>query len=279
MELFCIRHIFTLPKKSNLKSRRLICEDEIIKSFNSVIKDNDKVIVLYSGLWSFIFNINFNKKKIPNYLLEIIEKIVSKKRTLVLPAYSGDSFLKNKEFHIDKSIDTNGLLPLTALKSKRYYRTPQPLHSYLVLGKLVKDIKYRSFKTSWGKDSIFEWFSKHNARICVFGVPWHKGCSYLHRYEELKQVPWRFYKIYKGDLYKNNKKIGKCFEKKYSKLINLKYDLLPISNCINKNKILKSNSKKFFLESTTCDEIDKANIRFFKNDPWKIIKNKSIIKK
>ena len=271
-------HTSTLRPRNNVNNKNLINEDEIIDGFNKVIKKSDKVIVLYSGLWSFIFNINFKKKKIPNYLLEIIEKIVSKKRTLVLPAYSGDSFLKNNEFHIDKSIDRNGLLPLTALKSKRYYRTPQPLHSYLVFGKLAKDIKRRSFETSWGKNSIFEWFSKHNARICVFGVPWHKGCSYLHRYEELKQVPWRYYKTYKGDLYKNNKKIGKCFEKKYSKLIGLKYDLSPIVNCINKKKILKSNSKKFFLESTTCDEIDKANIRFFKIDPWRIIKNKSIIK-
>ena len=80
-------------------------------------------------------------------------------------------------------------------------------------------------------------------------------------------------------MYKNNKKIGKCCEIKYSKLIGLKYDLSPIVNCINKKKILKFDFKKFFLESTTCDEIDKANIRFFKIDPWRIIKNKFIIKK
>ena len=68
-----------------------------------------------------------------------------------MPAYSGNTFLKNKKFHIDKTIDRNGLLPLTALKSKKYYRTPKPLHSYLFFGKLVKDIKYQKFKTSWGK--------------------------------------------------------------------------------------------------------------------------------
>lgn len=277
MELFFIRHIFTQLQKNNLKNKSLIYEDELIKSFNCVIKDDDKVIVLYSGLWSFIFNIAFNGKKIPDYLLLLIENIVSKKRTLVLPAFSGETFLKTKKFHIDKSIDRNGLLPVTALKSKRYYRTPQPLHSYLIYGKLVKEIENKTFETSWGENSIFEWFSKNNARLCVFGVPWHKGCSYLHRYEELNQVPWRFYKTFKGDLYKNNKKIGQCIEKKYSKIVGLKYDLSPIVNCINKKKILKSNSTKFFLQSTTCDEIDEASKKFFKKDPWKLIKNKSKI--
>ena len=195
----------------------MIFEEDIIESFNNVIKKNDKVIVLYSGLWSFIFNIDFKKKKIPDYLLLLIEKIVSKNRTLILPAFSGEAFLKTKKFHIDKSIDKNGLLPLTALKSKRYYRTPQPLHSYLVYGKLAKEIKNKNFETSWGKKSIFEWFSKNNARLCVFGVPWHKGCSYLHRYEELNQVPWRFYKTFKGDLYKNNRKIGNVLKKNIQK--------------------------------------------------------------
>ena len=70
-------HISTLRPRNNVNNKNLINEDEIIDGFNKVIKKSDKVIVLYSGLWSFIFNINFNKKKIPNYLLEIIEKIVS----------------------------------------------------------------------------------------------------------------------------------------------------------------------------------------------------------
>ena len=68
-----------------------------------------------------------------------------------MPAYSGDSFLKNNVFHIDKSIDRNGLLPLTALKSKRYYRTPQPLHSYLVFENLSKILNNEGLKPLGGK--------------------------------------------------------------------------------------------------------------------------------
>ena len=256
-----------------------ITETDIINAFRDVIKKNDKVIVLYSGLWSFIFNIKFKNKNIPKTLLEIIEQLITKKRTLILPAFSGENFLKTKKFHLDKTIDRNGLIPLQALKTKKYFRTPQPLHSYLVFGKHTKEISKLKFETSWGKKSLLEWLSKKNARICVFGVPWNKGCSYLHRFEELNQVPWRYFKVFEGKMYNFGKKIGKCREKKYSKFINLKYDLKPIVNEINQNKFLKYNGNKFFLESITCKEIDIASKKFFKKNPWKIVKNKKEIMK
>ena len=48
------------------------------------------------------------------------------------------------------------------------------------------------------------------------GVPWNKGCSYLHRYEELNKVPWRYFKTFKGEMFDKGKKIGTCMERKYS---------------------------------------------------------------
>ena len=256
-----------------MKSKHLITEDDFIKAFNKVIKKEDKVIVLYSGLWSFIFNIRFKDKDISKKLLELIENLISKERTLLLPAFSGEEFIDKKKFHLDKSIDRNGLLPAEALKSGKYYRTPQPLHSYLAIGKHVKEIKKLNLETSWGQNSLFQWLSKKNARMCVLGVPWSKGCSYLHRYEELNLVPWRYFKVFEGAMFKNGKKIGSCKEKKYSKFINLKYSLEPIVKEINKNKFLKYRNNKFFLESITCNEIDIASKKFFKKDPWKIVKN------
>jgi len=262
-----------------LENKHLINEDDFIKAFSKVIKNDDQVIVLYSGLWSFIFNIRFKNKNISKKLLELIENLITKKKTLLLPASSGEEFINKKEFHLDKSLDRNGLLPLEALKSGKYYRTPQPLHSYLAIGKHVKEIKDLCLETSWGKKSLFQWLSDKNARMCVLGVPWNIGCSYLHRYEELNLVPWRYFKIFEGNMFNKGKKVGPCKEAKYSKFIDLKYDLQPIVKEINNNKFLKYNGSKFFLESITCNEIDFASKKFFKKDPWKIVLNKKDVKK
>jgi len=262
-----------------LTGKHFINEEDFVTAFSKVIKKEDKVIVLYSGLWSFIFNIRFTNKSIPKKVLRIIEGVVGKDRTLLLPSFSSQEFINKKKFHVDKSIDNNGLLPAEALKSGKYYRTPQPLHSYLAFGKHVKEIKKLRLKTSWGKNSIFQWFSDRNARLCVLGVPWNKGCSYLHRYEELNAVPWRYFKVFSGDMFKKGKKIGICEEKKYSTVPNVKYDLNPLVKEISKKSFLKYKSKNFFLESLTCNQIDEVSKKFFNKSPWKIIRNKKEIKK
>ena len=182
-----------------------IDEESIKKAFEKVILKKDKVVILYSGVWSFINKLKF-KKNIGEKILRIVEEVITEKRTLILPSFSAESFLKSKKFDLKKTIDKkNGLITNAALK-KNYYRTPQPLHSYLVFGKKVNEIKKLKLLTSWGSTSLLEWLSKNNARVCVLGIPWNKGCSYLHRYEELYQVPWRYYKIYEGVMIKNGKK-------------------------------------------------------------------------
>ena len=55
----------------------MILEEDFEKILDEVILENDKVVVLYSGIWTFIYNINFrlkNKSLIPHKILDIIEK-------------------------------------------------------------------------------------------------------------------------------------------------------------------------------------------------------------
>ena len=54
----------------------MIKEIDFIKSLDEVIEKKDKVIVIYSGLWTFIDKLNFiykHKNQIPNLILQIIE--------------------------------------------------------------------------------------------------------------------------------------------------------------------------------------------------------------
>ena len=258
----------------------MIDEEIFLKSLDEVIDKEDKIIVLYSGLWTFINNINFNlkkKKNIPSKILDLIEYKIGEKRTLILPSFSGEQFNKKKIFDIDKTIDNNnGLLPLTALK-RNYYRTTNPIHSYLAHGE-KKDLKKRKFISSWGKNSILEYFSKKDVRICNLGLPWNKGCAYLHRFEELYQVPWRYQKVFTGKLKKNNRIIGNCHEKKFcsSKLTPLKYDYKPFIKEIEKAKSFKKSSSNLLkLESIKSSCLDKIGKKIFNLNPWIIINNKS----
>ncbi len=264
-----------------MEDYRLIDEKEIYNSFKKVIKPTDTTIVLYSGIWSFINKINF-KKNIGKKILDIVENLVTPKRTLIIPSFSSDAFLRENKFDLKLSLDNkNGIISKEALKRDYYYRTPQPLHSYLVTGKKIKEIKNLSLKTSWGKTSILEWMKKNNSRICVLGIPWNKGCSYLHRFEEKFEVPWRYYKTFEGKMYNDKKFIGYCKEIKFSSpsKINLNYDYKPLINVMRKSNIFLKGNANFLLESTKTKSIDLiANNFFKKSSKWKIIKNRSQVK-
>ena len=128
-----------------MEESELIDENEIYKGFEKVISRKDKVIVLYSGIWSFIDKLKF-KKNLGKKILDIVENIVTPKRTLILPSFSANAFLKKKIFDIKSTIDNkNGILSNEALRRSHYYRTPQPLHSYLVFGKKKDEIKLNHY--------------------------------------------------------------------------------------------------------------------------------------
>ena len=75
----------------------MIKEKDFKIALDQVIKDDDDVIVLYSGIYSFINNLNFDTKstvKLPERILKLIEEKVGKKRTLFLPSKVNDIILK-----------------------------------------------------------------------------------------------------------------------------------------------------------------------------------------
>ena len=260
----------------------MINEIKFEKILSEVISNEDKIIVLYSGIWSFIKKINFNinsPKQIPEVKFDIIEKKIGTNRTLFLPSFSGESFSKKKYFSIDLDIDkSNGFIPITALK-RSYFRTKQPIHSYLVFGNL-KEIRKLKLKSSWGRKSLLEFFSKKNARVCNLGLPWNKGCAYLHRFEEVYNVPWRYHKIFSKKIIKNKKVIGTCSEKKFcsSFLTPLNYDYKPFLKYIkNAKSFRKANSKDLIMESIKTSCLDKIGKKIFIKNPWVIIKNKNSV--
>jgi aminoglycoside N3'-acetyltransferase len=261
--------------------RNKIDESIFLEALKSLIKTEDKVIVLYSGIWTFANNLNFKNTNIAKVMLEILEKFVSSNRTLILPSFSDQFVIQHNYFKINSSIDNIGIIPKEALKSNKYYRTPQPLHSYLVLGKDVTKIKKLKLKTSWGKTSIFNYISKSNARICNLGLNWNRGCSYLHRYEELTNVPWRYFKKFEFKMYRDRKFLGICKEVKFCSPEKglLKYDYKKFIPLIEKRKsFLKFNSNLFKFESVKAKCLDNISKIFFKNRPFDIVINKKEVR-
>ena len=251
------------------------------ENLSSVIENDDEILIFYIGIWSFINFLDISYKDIPKVLLQTIEKVVGKNRTIVLPSFTANEFVITKKFDsLLSKPKESGVISIQALKSGNYVRTIQPLHSYLVKGPKAKEIKKLTLKTSWGEGSILSWLSKNKSRVCTIGIPWKIGCSYFHRFEELYQVPWRYFKKFEGKHYKNKEYLGKIYEMKYSGplLVNFSYDYSPVIYKMTKNKIIKrSKTKTLNIQSALVSDIDVVCNEFFNEDPWRIIKNKDKI--
>ena len=84
-------HLLKLMVDYNL----MINEKNLQTAINEVIDNDDKVVVLYSGLWSFIDKLNFKLKspdQIPKIILNMIEDKIGKNKTLFLPSFTGKIF-------------------------------------------------------------------------------------------------------------------------------------------------------------------------------------------
>lgn len=251
----------------------MISKEKFNQSLNDVIKKNDEIIVIYSGISKFLNKFEYNKNLVSE-ILNQIENFVSNERTLIIPSFSAESFIKTGQFDLATSIDNIGVIPKEALK-RNYYRTPQPLHSYLVFGKKKEQIKNLCHKTSWGEGSILEFMSQNNARICTLGLPWNKGCAYLHKFEEDYQVPWRYFKKYDGKMFKNKKFISYVQEVKFSlpKIKDELYDYYPFIKYIKKTKsFCKNSNNEFNFESVKASCLNKIAKEIYLKNPWCIIK-------
>lgn len=253
---------------------------DFIKALDEVVENSDEVIVFQSQVWQTCIEYKIAAKNVSKIILSVIEDFCHN-RTILFPSFSND-IIKYKKFDLTKSLPNTGLLPCYCLKSKKFKRTFSPLHGFLVKGPKSKEIlNLRQFST-WGKNSVFEWLEKKNARWVTINLEWFVGCAFYHRSEELAKVPYRYYLNYYGKLMNNGKFIKNIKEKKYSYSLKMRpkfnFKLWPKS-------FIRGDTAEIFynegikLRSALTKTITKRCLKFFKDDPYGSVINKDQVKK
>lgn len=246
------------------------------KIFSEVFPEDDRPIIIQSGLWSFVRLLDCSIQDSAKYTLDFILDFFNDEKTILMPSFT-PNFSTTKKFDIYLSKPTTGILPQYAIKEKIMTRTLQPMTSFIVRGKCEEEVKGLSCTTVWGKDSIMEWIEKKDAIWCAFGVPWSIGCAFFHRAEEIMRVPYRYYKKYNGKCFNNKKFLGEISEVKYSYSKKIK----PIFNfeawpkyLYQTGKVKQSKTKYLFIETASAKTILQAALNFFSDDMYAFIKNK-----
>jgi len=137
-------------------------------------------------------------REVPGAVLAALEG-----RAVVMPTYTS-KFPQTGVFDLVRSKPYTGAI----CEAFRGQRTPKPMNSY----------KYQNCfptcpqTTAWGDDGMMGWLLSNDATFVALGVSTVKSCSYFHYAEEKTNVPYRYFKTFRGSLYDDGNHIGPCFE-------------------------------------------------------------------
>lgn len=129
----------------------------------------------------------------PGMLIESYQRKVSENGTLLIPSYNFN--LEDKgSFDIRNTRPITGALAETALKRNDFYRTRNPLHSFLVWGRHAIELASLENNSSFGHDSPFGFLADHHARMLFVDTSVAEAFTFVHFAEESSRVHYRRYR-------------------------------------------------------------------------------------
>jgi FkbH-like protein len=234
------------------KPKRMINSQIILKAFLNVLPSEPGWVVIHSS----IIHLNISGDDFKWEFLKIVKNLVERGYTLALPAFTF-SFCSKGYFDPLKSKSEVSILADWAMELYDSTRTKHPIYSHVLIGPNAKEALEASTISCCGKESIYQFFERENATICMLGIGWH-ACTPFHYFEEQFQVPYRYYKDFVS---KNDPQVkAKMYVRNLA--IDPRNNFLPAVEALKKQGMIKTfeigdgmiQSTSFNALSSICNE-------------------------
>lgn len=229
----------------------------------------DDLVLIHGNASIFTQVIGDSKnKKISNFWI-FLREYFNKKGTVIVPSFTY-CLTDNKVYNPKKTAGKIGLFSESFRKLKFTKRTNHPIFSMSFFGSQSQNIMKSSNNTCFGKNSLFEFLHKKNAKLLCLGCSYNE-LTYTHYIEEKVGVKYRYLKKFKGFYLLNGKR--KKIETNYF-VRNLDY---YISTNLNLRKLVYSLKKKGSYIYKNFGKLSSHSIRaklFFLEGKNKLKKNK-----
>jgi aminoglycoside 3-N-acetyltransferase len=229
-----------LSKKNNSLLKNKL--DQLFKELK--IRKNDNLIV-HSNIAGFLQFNNLFKKRDLIFFFNYLRLKLGKKSTLVIPVYNYD-YPKERYINIESANSHLGIFGNFILKKNISKRTPNPVFSHLVFGKLEKEFFTADHNNAFGKGTVFDLMYKYNFKILNFCCP-PDTITFIHHIEQVLNVHYRFIKKFKGVIEFKKKKeniiYNYCVGKKN---INYKLKNDKILELLDKKKFIQKKFGRFY---------------------------------
>lgn len=255
---------------------RLTVED-FKRQFRDVVAPTDRIVVVYSGIWTFGHRFDVPVSRIASVLVEAMLEELSGDQTLAIPAYTYN-YTRTRRFSPATSKPETGILPVTVHREFAHVRSRSALNSFLCIGPQAGRFETVKGQTLWGEGSLKALFQAEHARMVVLGLPWKDACGFLHRIEEVCDVPYRYHKTFHGT-WDDAGKASAWSETMFVRPLNL----LPVFQWSLVDQLLRSrggiraSKGEIFTESADAGDLVKTGQDILSDDKLALIVNRSDI--
>jgi aminoglycoside N3'-acetyltransferase len=133
-------------------------------------------------------------------VLDIVLDVLGSAGTLIVPTFSFD-FCDKGMFDTHRTGTYCGRISQQAIVHPLARRTwRSPVHSVAAFGALADDIVALAPDSGFGPGSVFDWMTKKDVLVCLFGVSVEDGVAHVHWLEEYHRVSYRRYQQFVGEI-------------------------------------------------------------------------------
>lgn len=140
-----------------------------------------------------------NSDKVLDECIDAVQEAMGTDGTLIMPAFNWDYCKGNQIFDPKETPSKVGTLTEIFRKRENVRRTlTPPWSTFCIWGKESETLEAMNARTPFGEDSILQYLYEVNAKYLLLGCSFNDGVVQVHWLEEKFQVPYRYWKEFKG---------------------------------------------------------------------------------
>lgn len=169
--------------------RPILGAKDIVAAIDSIVTRKSGTLVIHSSVPALTgTSLDASKWQ----FIQAMRLLSERGYTLVFPAFTF-SYGRGLSFNINESRSETGILSDWIMALPEARRTPNPIFSFVVLGKNWPQFAKADHTDAYGDKSVLALMEELDAEIVMLGAKWDY-CSFLHRMEQEHQVPYREFK-------------------------------------------------------------------------------------
>ncbi len=199
----------------------------------------------------------------------IVKPLIDSKKTVIIPTFS---YTTKDIFDVEKTPTSLGILNSWILKQPSVKRSEHPLFSFAALGP-KSSIVENCGKSAFGENSVHENLRNKKSCFINIGRPLEDGNTLIHNIEQSCEAAYRFDKVFKTSVFKNNK----LFNSNYSAFVrrqdvpghDFKFNFTRAAKLIYDEGIVNEVGDPTMLSNVSLYDFDKTReilVKAFLND-------------